>query len=324
MLPPGSVGAPPFGPGGASQQLNIDTLGLLTTPAQFGDIVIKRDATGRITRVGDVARVDLGAADYTTDATLGIRDDDGTIEAHNAAAVGVLQLPGANALDTEGAVVSLMKRLSPDFPPGLGYKIIYNPTEYVSASIDEVEKSLGEAIILVVVVIVIFLQTWRAALIPILAIPVSLVGSLAVMKVAGFSLNNLTLFGLVLAIGIVVDDAIVVVEAVEHHIEHGMNPRDATVTSSTTATSFTASAANLWRYSTWSIVTRCSHARPIVWPGKSCWRTAIRAGPAKPWWRCWRWRMSVAAKPNLPRPLPNRWRARRRSTLPRCRLGRWR
>jgi HAE1 family hydrophobic/amphiphilic exporter-1 len=223
----GSVGAPPFGPGGASQQLNIDTLGLLTTPQQFGDIVIKRDASGRITRVGDVARVDLGAADYTTDATLGIRGDDGTIEAHNAAAVGVLQLPGANALDTEGAIVSLMKRLSPDFPPGLGYKIIYNPTEYVSASIDEVEKSLGEAIVLVVVVIVIFLQTWRAALIPILAIPVSLVGSLAVMKVAGFSLNSLSLFGLVLAIGIVVDDAIVVVENVERKLAEGLSPREA-------------------------------------------------------------------------------------------------
>jgi hydrophobe/amphiphile efflux-1 (HAE1) family protein len=223
----GSVGAPPFGPGGASQQLNIDTLGLLTTPQQFGEIVVKRDASGRITRVADVARVDLGAADYTTDATLGIREPDGTIETHNAAAVGALQLPGANALNTAGAIQSLMKRLQPEFPPGLGYKIIYNPTEYVSASIDEVEKALGEAIILVIIVIVVFLQTWRAALIPILAIPVSLVGSLAVMKASGFSLNSLSLFGLVLAIGIVVDDAIVVVENVERKLAEGLTPREA-------------------------------------------------------------------------------------------------
>jgi hydrophobe/amphiphile efflux-1 (HAE1) family protein len=223
----GSVGAPPFGPGGSAQQLNIDTLGLLTTPQQFGDIVIKRDAAGRITRVQDVARVDLGAADYTTDATLGIREPDGSIDSHNAAAVGVLQLPGANALDTANAIQGLMRRLGAEFPPGLGYKIVYNPTEFVSASVDEVEKSLLEAIVLVVVVIVVFLQTWRAALIPIIAIPVSLVGSLAVMKAAGFSLNSLSLFGLVLAIGIVVDDAIVVVENVERKLAEGMNPREA-------------------------------------------------------------------------------------------------
>jgi HAE1 family hydrophobic/amphiphilic exporter-1 len=223
----GSIGAPPFGNGAAAQQLNVDTLGLLTTPEQFGDIIVKRDTAGRITRVADVARVDLGAADYTTDAYLGTREKDGQVVAHHAVAVGVLQLPGANALQTEAAIKTAMKRLSADFPPGLSYRIIYNPTEYVSASIDEVEKALVEAIILVVVVIVIFLQTWRAALIPILAIPVSLVGTLAVLKVAGFSLNSLSLFGLVLAIGIVVDDAIVVVENVERKLAEGLSPREA-------------------------------------------------------------------------------------------------
>jgi len=223
----GSIGTPPFGKGSAAQQLNIQTEGLLTTPQQFGDIIIKRDAAGRYTRVSDVARVELGAADYTTDAYLIERQPDGTIANHHAAAVGVLQLPGANGLATADEIKVEMKRLGADFPPGLGWQIIYNPTEYVAASITEVEKTLGIAIVLVVIVIVVFLQTWRAALIPILAIPVALIGSMTVLKAAGFSLNTLTLFALVLAIGIVVDDAIVVVENIERKLSEGLTPREA-------------------------------------------------------------------------------------------------
>jgi hydrophobe/amphiphile efflux-1 (HAE1) family protein len=223
----GSIGEPPFGTSAGARQEDIQTLGLLTTPQQFGDIIVKSDGAGRVTRVSDVARVELGAADYTTDAHLALRDTGGAIITHNAAAVGVLQLPGANGLATADAIKALMKRLSPSFPPGLGYKIIYNPSEYVAASITEVEKSLGLAILLVVIVIGVFLQTWRAALVPILAIPIALVGSMSVLAAAGFSLNTLTLFALVLAIGIVVDDAIVVVENIERKLSEGLSPRDA-------------------------------------------------------------------------------------------------
>ena len=223
----GSIGEPPFGTGSAARQLDIQTLGLLTTPEQFGDIIVKRDAQSRITKVSDVARVELGAADYTTDAYLAINDGHGAVISHHAAAVGILQLPGANGLATAEEIKTTMKRLSADFPPGLGYQIIYNPTEYVAASITEVEKTLGIAIVLVVIVIVVFLQTWRAALVPILAIPVALIGSMAVLKAFGFSLNTLTLFALVLAIGIVVDDAIVVVENVERKLAEGLTPREA-------------------------------------------------------------------------------------------------
>jgi hydrophobe/amphiphile efflux-1 (HAE1) family protein len=223
----GSVGEPPFGTGGGARQLDVQTEGLLTTPQEFGDIVVKRDTAGRITRVSDVSRVELGAADYTTDAHLGIRQDNGALIMRNAAAVGILQLPGANGLATADLVRSTMVRLAKDFPPGLGYTIVYNPTQYVSASITEVEKTLVIALFLVVFVIVVFLQTWRAALIPILAIPVALVGSMAVLAAAGFSINTLTLFALVLAIGIVVDDAIVVVENIERKLSEGLNPREA-------------------------------------------------------------------------------------------------
>jgi HAE1 family hydrophobic/amphiphilic exporter-1 len=214
----GNLGAPPFGGGTPAFQLNIQTLGRLSTPEQFGDIIIKTDAQGRMTRVSDVARVDLGAADYTTNAYM---------NGNNAVAIGILQLPGTNALQAADSVLATMKKLSADFPPGLSYKIIYNPTEYVRASIDEVQKTLFEALLLVVIVVLIFLQSWRTAIIPILAIPVSLVGTFAVMKVFGFSLNNLSLFGLVLAIGIVVDDAIVVVENIERHLRDGLSPKQA-------------------------------------------------------------------------------------------------
>ena len=214
----GAIGQPPEASGGSAYQYNIEALGRLNTPQQFGDIIVKTDSQGRVTRVSDVARVELGAADYTTDASM---------NKFNAVALGILQQPGSNALTTAAAVKAEMVVLKKSFPPGLDYKIIYNPTEYVHDSITEVEKTLVEALVLVVLVVMIFLQSWRAALIPIVAIPVSLTGTFAVMAVAGFSLNNLSLFGLVLSIGIVVDDAIVVVENIERHLRAGMGPREA-------------------------------------------------------------------------------------------------
>jgi HAE1 family hydrophobic/amphiphilic exporter-1 len=222
----GNIGAPPFGNAPADWQLQVQAEGRLVTPQQFADIVIKRDSQNRLTRISDVARVDLGAQNYTTDAYLGLVDNGKPI-VHPAAAIGVLQLPGTNAIQAADGVIKEMARLRQSFPPGVGYKIIYNPTEYITQSIHEVYKTLFEALVLVVLVIIIFLQSWRAALIPILAIPVSLVGTFGVMLAFGFTLNNLSLFGLVLAIGIVVDDAIVVVENVERHLEAGMDPREA-------------------------------------------------------------------------------------------------
>jgi HAE1 family hydrophobic/amphiphilic exporter-1 len=214
----GTIGAPPFVGGGAAHQLNVQAMGRLSDPAQFADIIIKRDATGGVTRVGDVARVEMGAADYTIGAHLSEK---------TAAFMPIQPLPGSNALKTAEAVIATMKTLKKSFPPGLDYAIVYNPTEYVRASVEEVQKTLFEAMLLVVIVVVVFLQSWRAALIPILAIPISLTGSLFMMKVFGFSLNNLSLFGLVLAIGIVVDDAIVVVENVERHLADGLTPSEA-------------------------------------------------------------------------------------------------
>jgi HAE1 family hydrophobic/amphiphilic exporter-1 len=220
QVPAGAVGQPPFGPAGSSDfELNINTQGRLTEPEQFANIVVKTDADGHIIRVRDVARVELGAQDYRINAYL----DHG----QKAVALGITQRPGSNALATADSVLATMKELAPDFPPGLRYTVIYNPTEYVAQSIREVRKTLGEAVLLVTLVVVVFLQTWRAALIPLLAIPVSLIGSFVVMAGFGASLNNLSLFGLVLAIGIVVDDAIVVVENVERRIAEGLSPREA-------------------------------------------------------------------------------------------------
>ncbi len=215
----GAIGqAPQSGPGASAFQLNVEALGRLDQPEQFADIIIKSDDQGRVTRVGDVARVELGAQDYSTNAYMNVRP---------AVALGILQQPGSNALKTVEQVKARMVGLKKGFPPGLDYKIIYNPTEFVSASIVEVYKTLGIAIVLVVIVVVVFLQSWRAAVIPIVAIPVSLVGAFAVMAAAGFSLNNLSLFGLVLAIGIVVDDAIVVVENIDRRLREGLTPREA-------------------------------------------------------------------------------------------------
>ena len=219
----GTIGQPPESSGGSAYQLNIQTLGRLSTANQFADIIVKTDATSRVTRISDIGRVELGAADYTTNAYMA----EAGAPVHNAVSQGILQQPGSNAIATADAVKAKMQELRQSFPPGLDYKIIYNPTEFVKASIDEVEKTLLIAVVLVVLVVVVFLQSWRAAIIPVIAIPVSLIGTFAVMAAFHFSLNNLSLFGLVLAIGIVVDDAIVVVENVDRHLEEGYSPREA-------------------------------------------------------------------------------------------------
>lgn len=199
-------------------QLTVKTLGRLVEPHQFEDIIIKTGEDRRIVRVKDVARIELGATDYSINSYV-----DGDV----GVGMAILQLPGSNALATAAELEATITRLSLDFPEGLTYRIAYNPTVFVRESIDSVIHTLYEAAFLVVIVVLVFLQNWRATLIPLLAIPVSLVGTFAAMAAFGFSLNMLSLFGLVLAIGIVVDDAIVVVENVERHIQAGLSPRDA-------------------------------------------------------------------------------------------------
>ncbi len=215
----GAVGQPPFNKGGTAFQLGIQAKGRLQTPEDFRSIILKSDDQGRLTRLGDVARVELGAQDYSINAYLSGKP---------TVAIAITQLPGSNALSTAEAVKAELEDASKSFPPGMKFLIPYNPTEYIAQSISAVEHTLFEAIILVALVVLIFLQSWRAALVPIIAIPVSLVGSFAALSLLGFSLNNLSLFGMVLAIGIVVDDAIVVVENIERLIEEkGMTPREA-------------------------------------------------------------------------------------------------
>ncbi len=213
----GLLNQPPT-PSPGAYQLNVETLGRLTTPAQFETIIVKNDGQGRITRVRDIARVEVGAADYGTSAYL---------DTSRATPIFIYALPGANSLAVEQAVLAQAKTLSQDFPPGVAYQVIYDPTEFIAQSVTEVVKTIGIAVALVVVVVILFLQSWRASLIPVIAIPVSLIGTFAVLLAAGFSLNNLSLFGIVLAVGIVVDDAIVVVENVERNIRAGMDPKEA-------------------------------------------------------------------------------------------------
>ncbi|HEY1080656.1 MAG TPA: multidrug efflux RND transporter permease subunit [Prosthecobacter sp.] len=215
----GQLGMMPA-PEGTSFNYTLTTKGRLITAEEFGDIVIKTNRDGQVIRVKDVARIELGARDY---AVKSYRDG------LNAVSLRVFQLPGTNALDTADGVYAKMEELSQRFPPGVSYSINYDPTRFVRASMQSVVHTLIEAVILVVFVVVVFLQNWRASLIPLLAVPVSLVGTLAVMQAFGFTLNNLSLFGLVLAIGIVVDDAIVVVENVERFIAKGHSPRQATL-----------------------------------------------------------------------------------------------
>jgi hydrophobe/amphiphile efflux-1 (HAE1) family protein len=198
-------------------QIAVRTLGRLIDPKEFGKIVVKQGAAS-VVRLQDIGRVELAAADYTTNSYL---------NSDPAVALAVYQLPGSNALAAEAKIKATMDRLSQSFPPGLKYTIAYNPTQFIQQSIEAVVETIGEAIVLVVLVVVLFLQTWRAAIIPIVAIPVSLIGTFFFMGAFGFSINNLSLFGLVLAIGIVVDDAIVVVENVERNIEAGLKPREA-------------------------------------------------------------------------------------------------
>jgi len=213
----GAINQPPAkSPGGF--EVAVQTLGRLLTPEQFSEIIVATDPDGRVTRVRDIGRVELGAQDYTSNAYL-----DNKV----ATAIGIFQRPGSNALATAATVFQTIEELSKSFPQGLEYRIAYNTTEFIQQSVDEVIKTLFEAVVLVVIVIILFLQTWRAAIIPIVAIPVSLVGTFFVLEAFGFSLNNLTLFGLVLAIGIVVDDAIVVVENTERYLRAGLSPRDA-------------------------------------------------------------------------------------------------
>ena len=199
-------------------EVGVQLLGRLTDPAQFGDVLLKNAAEGKLVRVRDIGRIELGAVDYSNNAYL---DD------KPAVAILVFQRPGSNALATAREIQDLMATLRSQFPKGLDYDVVYNPSEFIAESVNEVQKTIFEAAILVVVVVVLFLQSWRASLIPLLAIPVSLIGTFAVLNAFGFSLNTLSLFGLVLAIGIVVDDAIVVVEDVERNLEEGMTPRDA-------------------------------------------------------------------------------------------------
>jgi multidrug efflux pump len=214
----GLVGASPGLPG-VDMQLSINARGRLQSEEEFGDIIAKTGGDGAVTRLRDIARLELGAADYSLRSLL-----------NNDAAVGigVFQAPGSNALEISAQVRATMQELAKNMPEGVEYRIAYDPTQFVRASIESVVHTLLEAVLLVVLVVILFLQTWRASIIPLLAVPVSVVGTFAVLHLLGFSINALSLFGLVLAIGIVVDDAIVVVENVERNIEAGLSPRDAT------------------------------------------------------------------------------------------------
>ena len=212
----GSLGAAPSPPGNAFQ-LTVQTQGRFENVAQFENVIVK-STNGRLVRMRDIARVELAARDYSSNSYL---------DGKPAIGIGIFQRPGTNALDAADSIIAKVKELEKSFPPGLEYRIAYNPTEFIAESVREVYKTLFEAVVLVVIVVIVFLQSWRTAIIPIVAIPVSLIGTFAVMSAFGFSLNNLTLFGLVLAIGIVVDDAIVVVENVERNIAEGQTPREA-------------------------------------------------------------------------------------------------
>ncbi len=214
----GVIGADPA-PAGTEYQLNVTASGRLITEEQFGDIIVKTLPDGSVTTLKDVARVELGAGQYSLRSLLGNQ---------SAVAIPIAQSPGANALELSDAVRSTMKELSKNFPEGVKYEIVYDPTVFVRDSITAVVHTLLEALALVVIVVIVFLQTWRASIIPLLAVPVSIIGTFALMLAFGFSINALSLFGLVLAIGIVVDDAIVVVENVERNIRDGLSPREAT------------------------------------------------------------------------------------------------
>ncbi len=214
----GVLGAPPA-PSDTTFQLSINAQGRLASEEEFGEVVVRATPNGQITRLRDVGRLELGSNRYALRSLL---------DNQQAVAIGIFQRPGTNALQASSDVRALMERLKANFPDGVDYRVVYDPTVYVRESIRAVVHTLFEAILLVVIVVMVFLQTWRASIIPLVAVPVSLIGTFAIMLALGFSLNTLSLFGLVLAIGIVVDDAIVVVENVERHIELGLAPMDAT------------------------------------------------------------------------------------------------
>ena len=214
----GVINGPPYGTK-SQLQLPITVEGRLSDPEQFRQIVIKNEG-GVVTRLGDVARVEIDASQYGLRSLLNNRQ---------AVAIPIFQAPGSNAIQISDHVRATMEELKKNFPEGLDYSIVYDPTVFVRDSIKAVVHTLLEAVLLVVLVVILFLQTWRASIIPLLAVPVSIIGTFGAMHLFGFSINNLSLFGLVLAIGIVVDDAIVVVENVERNIEAGLAPRDATL-----------------------------------------------------------------------------------------------
>ncbi len=213
----GSVGVPPMPNAGAFQQ-SLQVKGRLKEPAEFDEIIIKSTADGRTVRLKDVARTELGALSYSSH---------GYQDRHPATVMGLFQAPGSDALKAASAVKQAMAEISKAFPAGLEYRIVYNPTEFIEVSIRELYKTIAEAVALVVLVVMIFLQTWRATIIPVVAVPISLIGTCAMMLALGYSINTLTLFGLVLAVGIVVDDAIVVVENIERRLRNGESPLEA-------------------------------------------------------------------------------------------------
>jgi len=214
----GVVGASP-GLQGIDLQLPINAQGRLNSEQEFGDIIVKSGANGQVTRLRDLGRIELGASEYALRSLL---------DNKSAVAIPIFQAPGSNAIEISNNVRATMAELKKAMPEGVDYSIVYDPTQFVRASIESVIHTLLEAVALVVLVVILFLQTWRASIIPLLAVPVSIIGTFAVMHLFGFSINALSLFGLVLAIGIVVDDAIVVVENVERNIEAGLSPREAT------------------------------------------------------------------------------------------------
>src|ERR1700756_683348 len=217
--PAGQVGGEPM-PAGQVFTYTVLAQGRLETEEQFANIVIRASPDGSMVRVKDIGRVELGAQSYTQTCTF---------NGGSAAAIAIYQLPGSNAVDAAKGVRQLMERLKERFPSGLAYSVALDTTDAVTAGMKEIYKTLAEAMILVIIVVFLFLQGWRATLIPLCAVPVSLVSTFALFPLLGFSVNTLSLLGLVLAIGLVVDDAIVVVEAVEHHIEHGLSPKDASL-----------------------------------------------------------------------------------------------
>jgi len=214
----GVIGASPA-PSNIDVQLSINAQGRLQTEEEFGDIIVKTEAGGAVTRLRDVARLELGASEYALRSLLDNKP---------AVALPIFAAPNSNAIQISDEVRRTMAEIKQSMPEGVDYQIVYDPTQFVRASIKSVVRTLFEAIALVVLVVILFLQTWRASVIPLVAVPVSVVGTFAILYLLGFSINNLTLFGLVLSIGIVVDDAIVVVENVERNIEAGLSPRDAT------------------------------------------------------------------------------------------------